>query len=215
MQAKALLFDMDGTLIDSGAAIQAAWNNWAGRHGFDGAEVYDYSHGRKAVATIAHFLPAGADPATIEADAEAFHDDIVALSGTITGIPGAYELLSQLRPREWAVVTSAPVALARLSISAAGLPLPEVIIGADLVTRGKPDPEGFKLAMERLGVAASHAIAFEDAEAGLQAARASQARVVGVGKFRQHAHLTDRWTPDYVGVELRRGDGLELRFPEA
>jgi len=214
MQARALLFDMDGTLIDSSAAILGGWNKWAARYGFDGAQVYEYSHGRKAAATIAHFLP-GADRATIEADADAIHDDFAALSGTTTAIPGARELLGQLRPREWAVVTSAPVALARLSLSAAGLPLPEIIIGADLVTHGKPDPEGFRLAMQRLDVPARHAIAFEDAEAGLQAARASQAQVVGVGKQRQHAHLTDRWTPDYIGVELRRGDLLELRFPGA
>ena len=214
MQARALLFDMDGTLIDSSAAILGGWNKWAARYGFDGAQVYEYSHGRKAAATIAHFLP-GADRATIEADADAIHDDFAALSGTTTAIPGARELLGQLHPREWAVVTSAPVALARLALSAAGLPLPEIIIGADLVTHSKPDPEGFRLAMQRLDVPARHAIAFEDAEAGLQAARASQAQVVGVGKQRQHAHLTDRWTPDYVGVELRRGDLLELRFPGA
>ena len=146
MQARALLFDMDGTLIDSSAAILGGWNKWAARYGFDGAQVYEYSHGRKAAATIAHFLP-GADRATIEADADAIHDDFAALSGTTTAIPGARELLGQLHPREWAVVTSAPVALARLSLSAAGLPLPEIIIGADLVTHGKPDPEGFRLAM--------------------------------------------------------------------
>lgn len=214
MQARALLFDMDGTLVDSSAAIIGGWNKWAERRGFDGAEVYEYSHGRKAAATIAHFLP-GADRATIEADAAAIHDDFAALSGTTTAIPGARELLRQLRPHEWAVVTSAPLALARLSLSVAGLPLPEIIIGADLVTRSKPDPEGFSLAMHRLGVPARHAIAFEDAEAGLQAARAAAAQVVGVGRQRQHAHLADRWTSDYVGVELRRGEMLELRFPEA
>lgn len=215
MQAQALLFDMDGTLIDSSVAILAAWTNWAEKYGLDGVEVYHYSHGRKAVVVMAHFLPAGSDPAGIAAEADTFHADIGALSGTITAIPGARELLGQLRPREWAVVTSAPVALARRSLAAAGLPLPDIIIGADLVKHSKPDPEGFMLAMHRLGVAPHRAIAFEDAEAGLQAARAAQAQVVGVGAQRQHAHLTDRWTPDYVGVALRRGDLLELRFPAA
>ena len=214
MQAQALLFDMDGTLIDSSVAIVSGWNKWAARHGFDGAEVYEYSHGRKAAVTIAHFLPA-ADRATVEADAEAVHDDFAALSGTIKAIPGARELLGQLRPTEWAVVTSAPVALARRSLLAAGLPLPEIIVGADLVARSKPDPEGFSLAIRKLGVAPRRAIAFEDAEAGLQAARAAHAQVVGVGRQRRHAHLTDRWIPDYAGVELRRGDMLELRFPGA
>ena len=215
MRAKALLFDMDGTLIDSGVAIQAAWNRWAGRYGFDGVEVYEYSHGRKAEMVMAHFLPGRADPAATASEADAFHADIAAMSDTITAIPGARELVGQLRPHEWAVVTSAPVALARRSLSAAGLPLPEIIVGADLVARSKPDPEGFLLAMHRLGAPARQSIAFEDAEAGLQAARAAQAQVVGVGRQRQHAHLTDHWTTDYAGVEVRRGGLLELRFPAA
>ncbi len=134
------------------------------------------------------------------------------MSHRVTPIAGAPELLGQLKAGEWAVVTSAPHDLAQRNFAAAGLPQPQLIIAAEQVTRSKPDPEGYEMAARLLGASADRAIVFEDAEAGLKAGRAAGAQVVGVGQFRQHAALADRWATTLEGIKVERRDGLTLQF---
>ncbi len=198
----ALLFDMDGTLVDSTAVVERTWRAFADRHRLDVHRILAVSHGRRTEETVAEFAPPGVD-----ADAEArqlIAQEVVDTEG-IVAVPGAARLLSSLLPGTWALVTSAGRALAEARMRAAGLPVPPVVISADDVTTGKPSPEGYLAAAGRLGIMAEQAIVFEDAEAGVLAARASGARTVVVGRCA--APSTDGLdrVADLHGVHVEQG----------
>ncbi|MBE3014679.1 HAD-IA family hydrolase [Microbispora sp. NEAU-D428] len=176
--AAALLFDMDGTLVDSTAVVERTWRSFATRHGLDLARILAVSHGRRTEETVAEFAPAGVD---VEAEAARLSAQEVADTEGIIAVPGAATLLASLPEGSWALVTSAGRALAEARMGAAGLPVPSVVISAEDVTAGKPSPEGYLAAAGRLAAAPEHTVVFEDAEAGLLAARASGARTVVVG----------------------------------
>lgn len=193
----AVLFDMDGTLVDSTAVVERTWRAFAGRHHLDAERILAVSHGRRTEETVAAFAPAGLD-----ADAEARRlvaRECVDTEG-IVAVPGAAELLASLREGSWALVTSAGRDLAEARMGAAGLPMPPVVVCADDVTAGKPDPEGYLTAAARLGTAADRTIVFEDAEAGLLAARAAGARTVVVGACAAAAAEALDRVPDLRGV---------------
>ena len=179
LPARALLFDCDGVLVDSDPSVVAAWSRWGTHYALDAAEVVALVHGRRAADTVAHL---------IETDRQA---EALALvnrfeiedAGTVTAIPGADALLRSLPADRWAVVTSALSALARARITAAALPFPDVLVTADLVSRGKPDPEGYLMAAQLLGQPPGACIVLEDAVEGVAAARAAGVgAVVGVGR---------------------------------
>ena len=178
LRARALLFDMDGTLVDSSAVVERIWRQFARRHGLDPAELLAASHGRRTGDVIARFAPAGVDVAAETALTVAQEVDD---SDGVAAVPGAAELLAGLPADRWALVTSAGRDLAVRRMAMAGLDLPSVIISADDVHAGKPDPEGYLAAASRLGVPAATTIVFEDTDAGLAAARAAGAREVAVG----------------------------------
>lgn len=178
LTASALLFDMDGTLVDSTAVVERTWHRFARRHGLSVDAILAQSHGRRTEDTVARFVPDGVD-----AEAEArrvIAEEVMDVEG-IVAIPGAQDLLTSLPDDAWAMVTSAGRLLAEARMKAAGLPLPTVLISADDVVAGKPNPEGYLTAARRLGLAPKETVVFEDAEAGIQAARASGARTVVVG----------------------------------
>jgi HAD superfamily hydrolase (TIGR01509 family) len=176
--AAALLFDMDGTLVDSTAVVERTWRSFASRHRLDAERILAVSHGRCTEETVAEFAPVGVD---IDAEAQRLIAQEVADTEGIVAVPGATELLASLPERSWALVTSAGRELAKARMGAAGLPVPSVVISADEVTTGKPSPEGYRAAADRLGVVPEQTIVFEDAEAGVLAARTSGARTVVVG----------------------------------
>jgi len=178
--ASALLFDMDGTLVNSNAVVERAWAYWARRHGLDLSELLHYSHGRPTLATMNYFgerFAPGTDW-TSEAD-EMQRMEQQDLSG-IRAIPGAAEILAQLDPDRWAVVTSAPRQLAESRIEAAGLPLPRVLVPADEITNGKPHPEGYLKAAGLLGFSASECVVFEDTPPGVEAGLNAGMQVIGL-----------------------------------
>jgi sugar-phosphatase len=177
LTASALLFDMDGTLVDSNAAVERAWAFWARRHNLDLAELLHYSHGRPTLATMNHFGAPGTDWTT-EAD-EMQRMELNDLSGT-KAIPGAKELLAQVDPALWAVVTSAPRQLAEIRIQAAGLPLPRLLVPADEITLGKPHPEGYLKAAHELGFPPSECVVFEDTPPGVEAGLNAGMQVIGL-----------------------------------
>lgn len=195
------LFDMDGTLLTSIEASQRVWSCWAARFGLDAATFLPNAHGMQVRDVIRHLDLPGVDPDT---EAEAIFAAELADMDGVAAIPGAGSFLAQLPVDRWAIVTSAPRALALRRLDAAGLTVPAVLVCAKDVTRGKPDPECFIRAAERLGVSVEQCLVFEDAPAGILAAERAGATVVVV----THAH------PDRDGVhanELRDYTDLSVK----
>ena len=201
----ALLFDMDGTLVDSTAVVEQVWSEFADRYGADLQEVLLYAHGRLTIDTVRHFLPPGVDAYAAATELDA--DELERMDG-IVEVPGAADLLHALQRAPLAVVTSASRELARRRMAAAGVVPPAVIVAAEDVTIGKPSPEGYQRAATILGVPAEDCVVFEDAEAGLHAALGSGGRPVVVGS---HTSATTDGLPrltDYTGLQVIRADGL-------
>lgn len=170
---KGLLFDMDGTLVDSRSCIELLWRNWASRHNLNFAEIQAVMHGRRGIETIQIVAP------HLDAQTEVellLAEEALMLEGTVA-IAGAHELLASLDPNQWAVVTSAPRDLALAKLAFAGLPLPTHIVGADDVKDGKPHPAPFQMGAAKLGLTADQCLAFEDASAGVRSAHAAGAAV--------------------------------------
>jgi mannitol-1-/sugar-/sorbitol-6-phosphatase len=174
----AFLFDMDGTLLDSSAVVHRVWLTWARRHGVDVDALMKAIHGVRAEDTVRRFAGPTLDVAR---ETEWVHQAEVNDVEGVVPIDGVGDFIARLEPNDWAVVTSAPPALATVRMRAAKLPLPRVLVTAEDVRRGKPDPEGFLLAAERLGVRIEQCLVFEDSAAGVAAARASGAHVAIVG----------------------------------
>lgn len=173
----AFLFDMDGTIINSIPSAVRAWTAWAERHGVDLDELMGVMHGVRAIETIRRFAPPGVDPQVeFEALLQAEIDDVA----DVIAIPGAATFLAAIPSDRWAIVTSAPLSLAKVRLRAAGIPLPPVIVTADDVEHGKPAPDCFLAAAARLGVAAADCLVWEDAPAGIAAAEAAGADVMVV-----------------------------------
>jgi sugar-phosphatase len=173
----AMLFDMDGTIINSIAAAENVWAKWARAHGIDVETFLPTIHGRRAIDTIASLNLPGVDAAT-EA-AYITQAEIAEVEG-IEEIPGAAAFLNKIPKSKWAVVTSAPRELALTRLKAAGLPIPQVLITAEDVDQGKPKPDCYLLAAKRLGVNCADCLIFEDAEIGIAAALACGGTLVVV-----------------------------------
>jgi len=171
---RALLFDLDGVLIDSTPAVTRVWTQWAIAHGFDPAEVVRRAHGRPSIATIREYLP----KSDYEAEnREVERGEIGDLKGVVT-LPGARELLSALPPDRWTIVTSCTRPLAEVRLRAAALPIPERLLTCDDVKNGKPDPEPYLKGASWLGVSAKDCVVVEDVPAGIRAGKAASARVI-------------------------------------
>jgi mannitol-1-/sugar-/sorbitol-6-phosphatase len=170
----ALLFDLDGVLIDSTPAVTRVWTQWAMAHGFDPDDVVRKAHGRPSIATIRDYLPHGDYEAE---NREVERRELEDLEGVVT-LPGARELLGTLPGGRWTVVTSCTRPLAEVRLRAAGLPVPKRLVTCDDVKNGKPDPEPYLKGASLLGVSAGDCIVVEDAPAGIRAGKAAGARVI-------------------------------------
>ena len=170
----AVLFDLDGVLIDSTPAVARVWHRWAAEHGLDPDVVVHMAHGRPSRSTIRELLP-NAD--IDREDREVERMEMEDLDGVVL-LPGARRLLNMLPPERWTIATSCTRPLAQVRLRAAGLPIPETLITSSDVKIGKPDPEPYLKAAAKLGFPVSDCIVIEDAPAGVRAGKAAGARVI-------------------------------------
>jgi sugar-phosphatase len=172
----AVLFDLDGVLIDSTSCITRHWAAWAHQHGLNPATVMRAAHGVRTIETMRLVAP----HLDVEAEAVRFTAREVADTDGVVVIDGAARLLNGLPHDAWAVVTSGSDRLARARLARAGLPVPDTLVTADDVRKGKPAPEPYLVGAERLGIPVARCVVVEDAPAGIAAARAAGMRVIGV-----------------------------------
>src|ERR1700681_1674706 len=174
IRCSALLFDMDGVLIDSTPAVARVWHQWAVEHGFDPEVVVGLAHGRPSRTTIRELLP---NSDLEREDREVERREMEDLDGVVL-LPGAQQLLNSLPPERWTIATSCTRPLAEVRLRAAGLPMPRTIITSTEWKNGKPDPEPYLKAAAKMRFAASDCIVVEDAPAGIRAGKAAGARVI-------------------------------------
>ncbi|MFZ0957297.1 MAG: HAD family hydrolase [Candidatus Sulfotelmatobacter sp.] len=172
----ALLFDLDGVLIDSTPAVTRVWHQWALEHGFNPEQVVASAHGRPSLATVRDYLP-NADHDAENREVE--RREIADLEGVVP-LPGAVALLASLPPDRWTIVTSCTRRLAEIRIKAAGLPLPARMVTSTDITHGKPHPEPYLKGAALLGFPAAQCVVVEDAPAGIRAGKSAGARVIAL-----------------------------------
>ena len=175
----ALLFDMDGVLIDSMPAVARVWTGWAIEHGFNPHEVVRAAHGRPSLTTVREYLP-NADHLAENREVE--RREIEDTEGIIA-LPGALDLLRSLPRERWTIVTSCTRPLAEVRLRAAGLPCPIALVTSSDIKNGKPAPDPYLKAAEALGFAPAECIVVEDAPAGIRSGKAAGARVIGITTF--------------------------------
>ncbi|MBO1333101.1 HAD-IA family hydrolase [Streptomyces sp. VRA16 Mangrove soil] len=205
LSARALLLDMDGTLVNSDAVVERIWRRWAAAHGFDGDAVMAVAHGRQGHATMAELLPERPVEENLADNARLLAEETSDMDGVVA-VPGADVFLAALLADRLphALVTSADVALSTGRMAAAGLPYPAVRVTAENVGASKPDPEGFLKGAAELGVDPADCVVFEDSGAGIAAGLAAGMRVVGVGpRAAQHGPTVQ--VPDLTAVRIEAG----------
>lgn len=201
---------MDGTLVDSTRVVENAWAWWAERHGFPLDAVLSFSHGRPTIATMERFLPGRDHTEELEEMAQYEEDRFEG----ILAVPGAAQVVRAVQNHPWAIVTSAWRTLAEARVVAAGLPLPEVIVPVDEIRNGKPDPEGFLCAAEKLGVPPQDCLVFEDTRPGIQAGIDAGMQVVAILTTMPAGELCHRpFIRDFRDVTIRaEGDRLNIEL---
>ncbi|MBD8011166.1 HAD-IA family hydrolase [Microbacterium sp. Re1] len=180
LHARAVLLDMDGTLVDSTAVVERLWLEWAQPHGLDPSVVLQTVHGRQGHQSMAIMLPERDHAINLVENQEMLARESGDVDGVVE-IAGAAAFLAALSGLPHAIVTSANVPLMTARMQAAGLTVPALAITAERVTDSKPHPEGFLAAAAQLGVDPADCVVFEDSEAGVQAGLAAGMRVIGVG----------------------------------
>ena len=204
----AILFDLDGVLVDSKIPVERSWREWARRHSLDVEEVIRESHGRRTIETVQMFTP------QLDVEWEAAELDSHE-AGDLTGlreVRGAQELIASLPAERWAVATSGIGEVARTRLKALQFPLPHVLISADMVRKGKPDPEPYLRAAEGLGFKPADCLVIEDAASGIASARAAGMEVVGVTTTFAPSMLTGSTVivPDLAAISVEIGQTLKV-----
>ena len=197
---EAILFDLDGVLVDSRLPVERAWRNWARKHSLDPQLVVPAAQGRKCVDTVRHFAPSSdIDRESAQVEEEEAND----LTG-LCAVTGARELIQRLSPGRWAVCTSGTEKVARARLLAAGIPLPEILITAEQVSKGKPDPEPYIRTAQNLGFLPLACLVIEDSPAGILSAKSAGIHTIGVTTTHPAAALAmaDALAPDLSAISI-------------
>ncbi|MEU9176709.1 HAD-IA family hydrolase [Streptomyces sp. NPDC048550] len=200
LTAKALLLDMDGTIVNSDAVVERCWRDWAVSHGLDPQEALKVVHGRQGYATMAILLPERPMELNYAENAVMLARETADTDGVVP-VGGAAEFMVAIGGLPHALVTSADAALATARMTAAALPMPAVRVTAESVRASKPDPEGFLKGAAELGMDPADCIVFEDSAAGIAAGLAAGMRVIGIGP-RAAAHAPTAHVPDLTAIRV-------------
>jgi mannitol-1-/sugar-/sorbitol-6-phosphatase len=207
INCRALLFDLDGVLIDSTHAIARVWNRWAVEHGFNPDEVVRQAHGRPSISTVHDYLP-NADHELENRELE--RREMSDLEG-IVPLPGSIALLSSIPSDLWTIVTSCTRALAQVRLRAAGLQIPRQLITSSDIVNGKPHPEPYLKAASLLGFQTEECIVVEDVPAGIRSGKSAGARVIALRTTAPNAELQNAgadWVVDncsHISASLHGG----------
>jgi sugar-phosphatase len=208
VSTQAMLFDLDGVLVNSIPAVERVWSRWARERGFNVQEVLHRAHGRPSIETLRYLLPAADHEAENRLVEQAEIEDVEG----VVALPGVKELLAALPHDRWAIVTSCTRPLAEVRIRAAGLPVPGLFITSNDITNGKPHPEPYLKGAAGLGFAPEECIVLEDALAGIAAGRNAGARVIA---FTITASIADLVAakPDWIlkdcsAIQIKTGEPL-------
>jgi sugar-phosphatase len=193
-----LLFDLDGTLVDSTDQISKCWRSWAIENNFDPEKVNLISRGRTAKETISLVVSPEAD---IDSIADAFIGREIQSAQGISALHCAKQLIDALPIDKWGVVTSATTSLASARLSSAGLPIPSVLVTSDSVVKGKPAPDSYLLAAQLLGAQTRDCLVFEDSKSGIEAAISAGIPVIHVNRQEAVEGVLCS-IKDYAGVSI-------------
>ncbi len=206
-ECEAILFDLDGVLVDSTRLVDRVWRSWAERHGLDAARVVEVAHGRRAIETVRLFAP----HLDAEADAKKLEQAEIEDTAGLRKVDGADTSLATLPSGSWAVVTSGTRSLATARLRHTGLQIPQVLVGAEDVEKGKPDPKCYLKGAQLLRAPAERCVVVEDTPTGIQAAQSAGMMAVAVATTHRASELSDAdalvRTLDDVRFEVRNAAG--------
>ncbi|KZP00713.1 phosphatase [Calocera viscosa TUFC12733] len=226
VRTKGLLFDMDGTLVDSTPGVVQAWKNFSIKYGFDAEEVTNATHGARLVDSLRLYCHL-TDEEEINSEVRRFEDEVLEATRKGEGVavlPGVLDLLHiitsvQHANPHWAIVTSATSGYAPAALQAAGVPMPDAFVTADRVSKGKPHPEPYLAGAKACQLEPSDCIVVEDAPNGIRSAQAAGSRVLAVCTSHTREAL-ETSKPDWIVTDLRKvsatwdGKVMELTIDE-
>ncbi|KAI9272975.1 HAD-like domain-containing protein [Phascolomyces articulosus] len=175
LRAQGFIFDLDGTLIDTTPLVEAFWRQFALENDLDAEKILSTSHGRRTIETIAEWVP---HKATLEY-AEEFEGKLAQNTEGLSVLPGVTALLEKIPLGRMGICTSGNKKMAQTRLTQCGMPIPTVMATGDTVTTGKPDPEGYLTSARALGIDPRDCVVFEDAPAGVKAAKSAGMQCVG------------------------------------
>jgi mannitol-1-/sugar-/sorbitol-6-phosphatase len=184
---EAILFDLDGVLVDSTPCVTRVWKAWAREHGLDSNYIVHVAHGQRTIETVRKVAP------HLDAQRETDLIEQRELNDTqgLRVLPGAKDLLTALPPERYTIVTSGTRELATKRLRVASLPVPARMITADDVMRGKPDPEPYLAGATALGFEPKACVVFEDAPSGIRSAKSGGMIAIGLATTYQAAELSE------------------------
>jgi len=206
---KAILFDLDGVLVNSAECVERAWRGWSARHGLNADDVIAIAHGRRTVETVRAVAP----HLDVLNEVTALELQEGMTSEGVYEIDGARELIARLPPNRWAIVTSGTRAIASFRLNLVGIPIPRVMVCADEISHGKPHPEGYLTAASGLGFKPEECVVIEDTPPGIEAAHAGGMRAIAIAATypREQLMLADAIVDRLADLKVSvAGGGIQI-----